>query len=136
MEEIAAMLRSLQADVQMLKANADAATSSRQDELDMPVDVEPTSSSYDETEPRQWKDVLKDDATQPASEAALRLSQLLGNPPPLGQVRASGQAIPHYHGTPRTPPARRHNIDTQLFVSRKKNGALNGHAGGLSRTVG
>ena len=84
MEEIAAMLRTLQTEVMELK---NAASSSSRDAA-MPVDVDASASAYGESEEStpEWRDVLKDDTAHASTEAARRLTQLLGNPPPLGHV--------------------------------------------------
>ena len=67
-----------------------------------------------------WLNVLRTGALQPSSADSVALAKLLGEAPPLGQLKASTQGIRQFQGVPQTPTPRKNKIDFHLFQAQKK----------------
>jgi hypothetical protein len=78
------------------------------------VETEDTRTAFN------WSDVLHSTVLSPQSSDAVALGKLLGNPPPLGQLKATIQNLPQYQGVPTTAPPRKNRIDWNLFQAQKK----------------
>ena len=48
------------------------------------------------------------------------LVQLLGNPPPLEALKATGKTLTKYQEIPQTPPPRKHRLDSNLAIMQNK----------------